>query len=199
MIFLFKKQIQYSALLSFSTTYLHPPPPSIHALTLDRRERRERRERERDTWIYFLFHSWPLMNIHWQEEPSTPPLIGKRELFSIESFLVSGRNYVFGDPVKYCPSIGNAHSYIHYTGFLVPSVTRKLHAYLMQCVRLENLGLASLKLSLMQFLRKRLYQARLGKRCWSYHFQGKSFRMILTLLVSGGFALKMYKLLKLTL
>lgn len=81
MIFLFKKQIQYSALLSFSTTYLHPPPlpPPRNSCPNTGQKRKEREERERKGHLNIFFISFLTINEHTLTRGTIYPTSDRKE------------------------------------------------------------------------------------------------------------------------
>jgi hypothetical protein len=126
----------------------------------------------------------------WQQQPSSPPLRERKELFSIESFLLGVNNNIFGNN-KNIGILAKSweswffHSVYKHFGNICnqektnkqtnkQTKTKQKQAYMMQSLSLEHLWLVSLKLSWMQILRKHLYQADNWKRCWFYHIKGES-------------------------
>jgi hypothetical protein len=101
----------------------------------------------------------------WQQKPSSPPLTVMKELFPTESFLLGINNNMFVE-IKKIGILAKAweswlfHSVYKPFGNIC---NQKKKTFLMQSLSLEYLWLVSLKLSLMQILRKHLYQAELWK------------------------------------
>lgn len=95
------------------------------------------------------------------------------------------------------PSHERAGCSIYCLGPVGSSGARKMQALLNQSVRLDDLGIATLKLSWMQIFEETSGSVRMLEQIYISAFSGMNLvRATLTSLLSGHFVLKAHKLLK---